>query len=152
MLAIDVSSESVRWQKATIGRDFEGVVADARHLPFRENLFDFATAISSLEHIRGVGDMQAAAEIGRVLGPGGVAIVTVPGSRSSESVECIEFLGGIPVFMAAALCVSSFQCFHRSRHQLPHPEHSFLAPTCEMRQERCSFSETMNFLYLLERV
>lgn len=51
---------------------------DARHLAYTDGTFDRVTCISVIAHIPGRGDSEAMAEIGRVLAPGGRAIVTVP--------------------------------------------------------------------------
>jgi SAM-dependent methyltransferase len=50
--------------------------ADARDLPLASGTFDLVTAFEILEHIDD--DARAAAEIFRVLRPGGVALLTVP--------------------------------------------------------------------------
>ncbi|HMN99012.1 MAG TPA: methyltransferase domain-containing protein [Miltoncostaeaceae bacterium] len=69
-----------------------GVVGDLREAPFRDGFFDRILCISTIEHVGcsadvyGVadvardedGDIRAAAEIGRMLAPGGRALVSVP--------------------------------------------------------------------------
>ena len=57
----------------------EAVGGDARQLPFPDASFDAVIATDVLEHIPD--DSAAAAEIRRVLRPGGLAILTVPASR-----------------------------------------------------------------------
>ncbi len=57
-------------------------VQDARSLPYSDNFFDRAYAISVLEHIEGDGDSKAMQEIARVLKPGGVLCLTLPISLS----------------------------------------------------------------------
>jgi SAM-dependent methyltransferase len=50
--------------------------ADARSLPFPDDSFDVAFSLSSIEHFGGPGDVaRAAREMGRVLKPGGHALV-----------------------------------------------------------------------------
>jgi SAM-dependent methyltransferase len=50
--------------------------ADARSLPFPDESFDVAFSLSSIEHFGGPGDVaRAAREMGRVLKPGGHALV-----------------------------------------------------------------------------
>lgn len=58
--------------------------ADLRHLPFPNQSFDFVFASHVLEHVQE--DRQALGEIGRVLRPGGIAVVPVPilGTRTIE--------------------------------------------------------------------
>lgn len=51
---------------------------DARRLTYPDAEFDVVYSISVLEHIPEGGDSEAAREIGRVLKPGGLAIVEVP--------------------------------------------------------------------------
>jgi SAM-dependent methyltransferase len=51
---------------------------DARRLEFADESFDVVYSLSSLEHFGGPADVaRAAAEIGRVLRPGGVALLCV---------------------------------------------------------------------------
>ncbi|MHC4198714.1 MAG: class I SAM-dependent methyltransferase [Planctomycetota bacterium] len=55
-------------------------LADARALQFPGGRFDLATSVSVFEHIapeKG-GDAAAARELGRVIAPGGVAVLTLP--------------------------------------------------------------------------
>ena len=51
---------------------------DATQLSFADGSVDFVTAISTIEHIPGDGDIRAMAEFARVLRPGGRVVVTVP--------------------------------------------------------------------------
>jgi SAM-dependent methyltransferase len=68
----DVAVESARTRvpSATV------VVGDGEHLPFDDSSFDCVTCIGSLEHFPD--PAAGAAEIARVLGPGGTAVVFVP--------------------------------------------------------------------------
>jgi SAM-dependent methyltransferase len=50
------------------------IVADAHHLPFREGEFDVVLSIEMLEHVKN--PFQVAAEIKRVLKPGGLLLLT----------------------------------------------------------------------------
>jgi SAM-dependent methyltransferase len=54
---------------------------DARRTGFPDRTFDRVAAISVVEHIEGDGDSTAMSEIGRVLKPGGIAVISVPYSR-----------------------------------------------------------------------
>ena len=60
--------------------NLRSVVADATKLPFGDNFFDIVTAISTIEHILPIenGDTIAMKEIGKVLKPNSMAIITVP--------------------------------------------------------------------------
>ncbi len=51
---------------------------DATDLSFADGAVDFVSAISTIEHIPGDGDVRAMAEFVRVLRPGGRVVVTVP--------------------------------------------------------------------------
>jgi SAM-dependent methyltransferase len=57
-------------------RGFNAIQADARDLPLPDSSFDVLVAFDVLEHIEE--DDLAAAEIFRVLKPGGVALIAVP--------------------------------------------------------------------------
>jgi len=52
-VGIDISSNMIKSCKERIGKDprNEFLVADAQHLPFREDVFDIATVIETLHHI-----------------------------------------------------------------------------------------------------
>jgi SAM-dependent methyltransferase len=67
--------------KGSLGlSNFRAYGGDARRLPFRSNTFDLVTSLSVVEHVAPEegGDREVMREIGRVLSPGGIAIVTVP--------------------------------------------------------------------------
>ena len=81
-MATDIA-ESVLGECALYGRHagtgaVTGQIADARRLPYEDREFPFIYSVSAIEHIGDDGDMQAMAELGRVLAPGGTAVVTVP--------------------------------------------------------------------------
>ncbi|MEQ4721876.1 class I SAM-dependent methyltransferase [Nonomuraea sp. B19D2] len=69
----DISETAVDIARA---RGLNAVHADARDLPWPEGTFELVTAFEILEHIEE--DHLAAAEIFRVLRPGGTALITVP--------------------------------------------------------------------------
>ncbi len=72
-LALDYSQTAVGIGRS---RGIEAMRADARELPARSAVFDLVTAMDVLEHIEE--DHLAAAEICRVLKPGGTALISVP--------------------------------------------------------------------------
>lgn len=72
-VAADVSEEAVELAQR---RGLKAVHADARRLPFPPDGFDLVVAFDILEHIDE--DHLAAAEIARVLRPGGTALIAVP--------------------------------------------------------------------------
>ena len=57
-------------------------VGDGRRLPFADESFDHAYSISVLEHIGDDGDINALAELARVVRPGGRIVFTVPYDRT----------------------------------------------------------------------
>jgi SAM-dependent methyltransferase len=67
---------------------------DARNLAYPAETFDRVVAVSTLEHIQDV--ERAAAEIGRVLKPGGLAVVSVPFSRRQRKVFANRRVYGTP--------------------------------------------------------
>ncbi|TDC68872.1 class I SAM-dependent methyltransferase [Actinomadura sp. GC306] len=71
--AIDLSPDAVALARA---HGVEAYVGDARYLPLPPCEYDLALALDVLEHIEE--DARAAAEIARVLKPGGTALLSVP--------------------------------------------------------------------------
>jgi SAM-dependent methyltransferase len=77
----------------TLRRDF-GVpaermaieVEDGRALNYRDAQFSRVYSVSVIEHIPESGDSECAREIGRVLEPGGIALITVPFWPTSKDV------------------------------------------------------------------
>ncbi len=80
------------------------VAGSALDLPFGEECFDVTTCFDVLQHLPDGGDRRAAAEIARVLRPGGVAVVRSnaagfgPGRSAGGTAyrlgELVEVLGG----------------------------------------------------------
>jgi SAM-dependent methyltransferase len=66
-------------------RRYHPAVEDGRALSFADNSFTKVYSISVLEHIPDDGDSRCAAEIGRVLAPGGMAMLTVPFAPTSRN-------------------------------------------------------------------
>jgi SAM-dependent methyltransferase len=68
---------------------------DARKTSFPDAHFDAVFAVSTLEHIGlfdndDAGDLKAAREMGRVLKPGGLFVITVPFASSSAVIPAFE--------------------------------------------------------------
>ncbi len=83
VVVVELDRQRVFWQqrkRQTTARAGDGqlwlLVADATQLPFRDAVFPRISAISSLEHIPD--DEPVGREIGRVLTPGGIAVLTLP--------------------------------------------------------------------------
>ncbi|MFA1543280.1 class I SAM-dependent methyltransferase [Actinomadura monticuli] len=70
---VDLSPDAVALARA---HGVEAYLGDARFLPLPPCAYDLALALDVLEHIED--DARAAAEITRVLRPGGIALVSVP--------------------------------------------------------------------------
>ena len=88
VVATDILEREVNWVRGAGERlnlsKMTARVEDARRLRFGDNRFDLVTSISVIEHIapESGGEIPAMQEIARVLAPGGVAIITVPFSRT----------------------------------------------------------------------
>jgi SAM-dependent methyltransferase len=65
---------------------FVAGVEDGRQLTFADGSFDRIYSISVVEHIEGDGDARCLQEIGRVLAPGGIALLTTPFAAQSRDV------------------------------------------------------------------
>lgn len=83
VFALDINKRVISLE--TIAKNFnieylKSIIANATKLPFNDNIFDGVTAISSIEHILPLkdGDSSAIKEIGRILKPNGIAIITIP--------------------------------------------------------------------------
>lgn len=72
-VALEYSPDGAR---VAVERGLSAIRADARHLPLPSASVDLVTAFDILEHIEE--DHLAAAEIRRVLRPGGTALIAVP--------------------------------------------------------------------------
>jgi len=58
---------------------------DINYLPYRNNSFDFITALDVLEHLKN--DQRAIAEISRILQGKGIAVITVPHRKKYYSTQ-----------------------------------------------------------------
>lgn len=85
--ATDIVDDEVRWARSAAEQlelpNLAAEPADARALRYPDGAFDLVTSVSVFEHIAPEtdGDVPAARELGRVLAPGGVAVLTVPFAR-----------------------------------------------------------------------
>ena len=80
-IGIDPSLEALLAARAVcaqLGIEADFVIGDARHLPLRTASIDAAFSYSVIQHFSKADAAQAAAEVGRVLVPGGTALVQMP--------------------------------------------------------------------------
>jgi SAM-dependent methyltransferase len=108
--ATDIVDDEVRWARSAAEQlelaNLAAEPADARALRYPDGAFDLVTSVSVFEHIAPEtgGDVPAARELGRVLAPGGVAVLTVPFAREyfaeyrAGAVYEREAEGGGPTF------------------------------------------------------
>ena len=88
VVGIDPSLDAIRAARSIAGRlgvEATYVVADARHLPFRDRSFDVVFSYSVFQHFSKRDAVASFAEIGRVLRPSGLSLVqmaNVWGARS----------------------------------------------------------------------
>jgi SAM-dependent methyltransferase len=88
VVATDILQREVDWTRSAAQRlglmNVTTRIEDAREMRFPDNRFDLITSISVIEHIAPEigGEVPAMKQIARVLAPGGVAIITVPFSRT----------------------------------------------------------------------
>ncbi|MFI0485482.1 class I SAM-dependent methyltransferase [Actinomadura sp. 9N215] len=101
--AIDLNPAAVALARAHGVEAYEG---DARYLPLPPCRYDLALALDVLEHIED--DERAAAEITRVLKPGGTALVSVPSDMALWSAQDVA-LGRVRRYPRQAL-VELIEC------------------------------------------
>lgn len=73
--------EAARRVAEQLGVEAEYAVGDARSLPFADDSFEAVFSYSVLQHLAKEDVRRAAAEIGRVLRPGGTAWIEMPNAR-----------------------------------------------------------------------
>jgi len=98
-VVLEIDADRVRWQRAkwqATHRPGDGivhaVVADATALPLRDQCVNRVSAISSMEHVPD--DRNVGHEIGRVLQPAGIAVITLPYTHGERH----NFFAGIRRF------------------------------------------------------
>lgn len=88
-IGVDPSLEALLAARAVcaqLGVEADFVIGDARYLPLRSASLDTAFSYSVLQHFSKADAAAAAAEIGRVLVPGGTALVQLP---NTYGVRCL---------------------------------------------------------------
>jgi len=103
VVVLELDPDRVRWQQAkrvATARPGDGrffpLVASATAMPFRSDTVSRIAAVSTLEHIPD--DEAVGREIGRVLAPGGIAVITIPYTSSERT----GFFEGIRRFKRVA--------------------------------------------------
>jgi len=89
MLGLDISLEKLGVARE---RAIQAVLADALHLPFRDNCLEAILCFHVIEHLRKSG--QALKEIRRTLKNGGLLLLTTPNSRRITNKIGLLFHGG----------------------------------------------------------
>ena len=122
IVGIDISREiTLRANKQAMGHGEDTIkylCCDVRQLPFRGNSFDLVISDSSLDHFHlGIDIITALKELGRVLQPGGILILTLDNKSSltyppSILVRLWMQLGLSPYFIGKTLSLA------RLRHSL----------------------------------
>ncbi len=97
---VDVTRDCLIWQiekaRIRLNQKFDFALSSGEHLPFRNNSFHAVTAISVLEHFRHNGDIKCSEEIGRILKPNGICVVSVPATSADETIENTHWASGVP--------------------------------------------------------
>lgn len=81
---VDINPDAIKWQEKMskkLGLKIKTSIQDCSNLSYPDNFFDRVYSISSIEHFRGDnmdGDINAMKRIGRILKPGGLAVISVP--------------------------------------------------------------------------
>jgi ubiquinone/menaquinone biosynthesis C-methylase UbiE len=100
VVTLDISRDALKWQihksRETLSKSLHAVLADGRNLPFKDASISVISCISAIEHIPGNGDIQAAREMGRVLEPNGLCIISFPLSTRLISYSKREWTAEIP--------------------------------------------------------
>ncbi len=100
IIALDSNLGALKWQmkksRKITNAFFHVVLADMRYLPFKNESILGASCISTIEHIPGEGDIEAAFEIGRILKDNGIGIISFPLSLKGKSYSKTQWTTGIP--------------------------------------------------------
>lgn len=91
-VGLDINEEEI-FRAAKSGKYKKTIVADARKLPFANNLFKTVISISTLEHIPD--NAKVFKESYRILKPGGIFIFTVPTEKLYDGLLIVKILRSI---------------------------------------------------------
>jgi SAM-dependent methyltransferase len=99
-IALDSNKNALKWQvkrsEELAQEPIDAVLADMRRLPFKDASIYAVSCISSIEHVPREGDIDTAAEIGRILKGNGLCVITIPMSPFKESYVINHWAAGIP--------------------------------------------------------
>jgi SAM-dependent methyltransferase len=104
----DIDGDNVEWCAANLGGRY--VHTGLRPpLPFRDGEFDLAYGVSVFTHLREPLQDAWLAELARILGPGGIALVTVHGETAVDwaGLQPVEYAATKRAIEAAGLLVAS---------------------------------------------
>jgi len=100
VVTVDISRDALKWQinknKEILNKSLHAVLVDGKNLPFKDGSCSVISCISAIEHVPGNGDIQVAYEIGRVLKPNGLCIISFSLSRYSNSYSKRDWGAEIP--------------------------------------------------------
>jgi SAM-dependent methyltransferase len=80
-VGLDISGEALRLAAETVGDEASFLQADMSDLPLTEDTFDGVTAYHAVFHVPREQHPDVYEEFARVLRPGGVVLMTLPGGR-----------------------------------------------------------------------
>lgn len=103
---MDINRNSLIWQiqKSRLARrPLQGLLSSGARLPFKDCSFSRVTALSAIEHFPGEGDIQFSEEMGRVLKPHGICVVSVPLVDGSKSVYIADWKWDMPHYLTSLL-------------------------------------------------
>jgi SAM-dependent methyltransferase len=129
VVGLDLSPEALRHARRRHPLVFRG---SALSLPFASGRFDLVTCFDVLQHLPPGGDRRAAAELARVLAPGGVALVRSNGRgwsgdgssyRLAQLIEVVASSGLVVRRASYANCLPSLiqEVRGQAGRGLPHP-------------------------------
>lgn len=80
---VDIDGGAIDWQRRMAQRlgglpNLNVLLGDSTRLDLPDNSFDRVANLGSIEHIPGEGDLETAAQMGRVCRPGGKLVLSIP--------------------------------------------------------------------------
>ena len=74
--------------------NLDAMLGDSRRLDFPDGSFDRVANLGSIEHIPGEGDLETAAQMGRVCRPGGKLVFSIPYGAKGEERDATDHWHG----------------------------------------------------------